>query len=92
MCLMNNQFIFGFFDSPSATVPAYDPGLGVACPVCGDLISKPMVTTSFLRLGDDKSYFYRVHKECSFDTARMSEIESAVVDAKSILGQAGNQN
>ena len=34
--------IFGFFDSPAAVVPAYDPGLNVPCPVCNDLFQDAM--------------------------------------------------
>lgn len=80
--------IFGFFDL-AGTKPAYDPGLDVACPFCAITLNRPLVTTSFFRPGDDKSYFYRSHKACSL-MATLDEvqgIESAVVDAKELIAQ-----
>lgn len=56
--------LFGYFTQPSGK-PAYDPGLGCACIYCRQKLEFPVCTTSFWVPGDDKSYFYRVHRGCS---------------------------
>lgn len=65
--------IYGFYDSPDAADPAFDPGVGVSCPFCLKPLSAPMKTTSFAAPNQDKSFFYRAHRDC---------IERASEDAK----------
>jgi hypothetical protein len=55
--------IYGYFDD-YGTVPTFDPGLDVNCPVCHKKLSDPMKTINLMLPGDKRSYFYRVHKPC----------------------------
>lgn len=77
--------LFGYFDSPEQTTPAYDPGVEIDCPLC----SKPldlsnMVTISLMRQDriDNRSYFYRLHKTCRewATDDEILDIESMVID------------
>lgn len=57
--------IFGWFDTPGQTVPIFDPLLDAPCVYCGRAMTPDDVRTiSMLRLGDTRSYFYRVHRSC----------------------------
>ena len=76
-----NMNIFGFFDDKNQTTPALDPGLNVLCPVCMSKLEKPIRTFSVMKLGSNKSYFYRVHKECSNNINAIEDIESSLVDS-----------
>ena len=71
--------IYGYFDDDS-NIPAYDPGLEIDCPICGQPLCDPMKSPSFMVPGDSRSYFYRIHKGCANEQA-MSEIEGVIVDA-----------
>lgn len=71
---------FGYFSAPGQTIPARDPGLDVGCPVCHAPLTAPLVTISFLVPGDDRSYFYRIHKACQSEKAEQA-IESLIVDS-----------
>jgi hypothetical protein len=75
--------MFGYFDAPYQEIPAYDPGLGVDCPVCNRPLSRPVVTTSLMVPGDGRSYFYRMHKACRAGLTPEAEtnIDSVLVDA-----------
>lgn len=75
--------IFGYFDDYYQTEPAYDPGLEVDCPVCNKQLSRPVWTVSFFVPGDNRSYFYRMHRACraTLSDAEASNYEQIVVDA-----------
>lgn len=81
--------IFGYFDDPSQTEPAFDPGLDVDCPICHTKLSRPMKTISVMlddpNLGgrDSRSYFYRAHKDCYDALAPEQEtnLDGAIIDA-----------
>lgn len=82
----NFQSIFeyiGWFESPDQATPAYDPGVGSGkCLVCAKTLFAPVLTTSLMREGSTRSYFYRTHRNC-YDSASESEIlnlESAIID------------
>jgi ribosomal protein S27E len=73
--------IFGYFDGPGDT-PAFDPGTDVDCPVCGQKLSDPMRTPSFMVPDDSRSYFFRVHRSCAIDHPEIvDETEGMIVDA-----------
>lgn len=77
--------VFGYFDSPEQTVPAYDPGLQAPCVVCTQsLLGKPVVTVSLMPDAiRQRSYFFRAHKECwnGISPQEQSAIESSLIDA-----------
>lgn len=75
--------IFGYFDSPEQTEPAYDPGLNRNCPICGKMLRAPLRTISFFKPGDSRSFFYRIHKWCADEKAQQ-QIESIVIDGISV--------
>lgn len=74
--------IFGYFDSPDQTTPAFDPGRDVSCPFCHKKLSAPMVSISFMPMARGKCYFYRAHKECAASASPEDEcrIESWIID------------
>lgn len=76
--------VVGWFDDVSAT-PAFDPGLGIPCPVCDELLSAYPRTTISLMPWPDKgrSYFFRAHKSCweNCSVAQQTEIEGQIIDA-----------
>jgi hypothetical protein len=60
------DFLFGWFDDPSQTTPAYDPPHDAPCLFCGSPIHADDVQThSIMMSGSAKSYFYRTHKTCA---------------------------
>ena len=76
--------IFGYFDRPSQTEPAFDPGMRTICPVCMLVLGRPVVTVDLWRKGDNRSYFYRMHKSCAENPENRDEIrkiESSLVDS-----------
>jgi hypothetical protein len=94
--------IYGYFDSPDQTVPVYDPGLDVPCPVCmwpvgGHTPDHPIMTISVMVESDDRfprdarSYFYRIHKSCyeAISEEQRSMLDSVIVDA---VAQATRSN
>ena len=56
----------GYFTAPEQRTPAFDPGLDVPCPVCGEPLSngEPLREISLMPRGHARSYFYRLHKAC----------------------------
>ncbi len=62
--------IVGYYDDPTADVPAYDPGLDVICPFCVTHLNYPAVMCKTINLmglaptDKPRSYFYRCHKTC----------------------------
>lgn len=76
--------IFGYFDDASQTKPTFDPGLDVLCPFCLKQLSRPLRTTSFLAIGDNRSFFYRAHRDCAENATpeQEMEVESSVVDSR----------
>ena len=79
--------IFGYFDDPSQDEPTFDPGLGVKCPLCLESLTRPMKTISLMSIGDDRSYFYRVHKAC-YENApadEIADVEGALIDHRAAL-------
>ncbi len=75
--------VYGWFDDPYSEIPSHDPGIenGI-CPLCGTKLERPVMTTSFTIPGSEKSYFYRVHKECQMKASEeeISDIEGVVID------------
>jgi len=81
------QNIFGYFDSPEQTSPAFDPGYQVSCPFCDKPLGdrSGIVATSLMRQDriDNRSYFYRSHRTCrdwATDDQKI-DIESRIIDA-----------
>lgn len=78
--------IFGWYDDPHATEPAREPGFDVQCPHCGERVGRhvdrPIKTVSLHRPGSDRSYFYRVHKDCRERATadEICDIDSVVID------------
>lgn len=75
--------MYGYFDNPDQTMPTFDPGLTVRCPVCAVQLSGDIATISLMLDGDRRSYFYRTHVAC-YEQATANEIEaieSALIDA-----------
>ncbi|MGB8644453.1 MAG: hypothetical protein WCF84_04400 [Anaerolineae bacterium] len=77
---------YGYFDRPEQTVPAYDPGLEVDCPICRFPLSHPVKSISLLAVGDSRSFFYRVHKYCwePLSPEQQTAIDSQIVDVVAI--------
>lgn len=76
----------GWYDSPEAAFPAYDPGSDCPCIVCAHPLSMPMITISLANHAPAKrkySFFFRAHKGCwsDLDEREQHLIESAVIDA-----------
>ena len=75
--------IFGYFENPTETVPTFDPGLNIPCPLClQSLVESACTTISLMPVGGDRSYFYRAHKIC-YTQARSADImrlESSLID------------
>lgn len=78
--------LFGYYDEKTdwdkPATPTYDPGLETECLFCFKPLMVPIKTISLMKVGDAKSYFYRVHKEC-YETATPEEIttyESTLID------------
>ena len=87
--------LFGYFDSPDQTKPAFDPGLEIDCPFCDHELHNTthasVKTISLMLEGDNRSYFYRAHEVC-YDVAWLEQItavESALIDA---IASARNTN
>ena len=77
----------GWFDDPSQTEPAHEPGLDVPCPVCGGTLNdgQPRKTMSLMLCeGPDRSYFYRAHKKCweALNAEQQGIIEGEIIDAE----------
>ena len=74
---------YGYFTDAAQTQPAFDPGLEVPCPVCGEHLSPPLKTISLMLEGDARSYFYRTHKSCyeSLGMERRGALDGLLVDA-----------
>ena len=82
--------MYGYFDNPHENEPAYDPGLGVDCPVCEKTLAHRLVRTISLMLpGDTRSYFYRVHAAC---WRRLTEAEKTIYDSAIIDAVANSRN
>jgi len=72
------QPIYGYFTEAAQTVPVFDPGMNVPCPVCLAMLDVIDVRTISLMVPDDtRSYFYRLHRSCH---ERLSEDERVKVD------------
>ncbi|MGB8644019.1 MAG: hypothetical protein WCF84_02190 [Anaerolineae bacterium] len=80
--------VYGYFDDPFASAPAYDPGLAVDCPVCDRRLTRPLKTISLLAEGDTRSYFYRVHAPCydALSSAQRVELDSVIIDFVALRG------
>lgn len=81
-----NPSHIGWYDSPDATCPAYDPGSDCPCIVCMEPLTRPMVTVSLAHENPAQrkySFFFRAHKQCWQDLSDKEHhlIESAVIDA-----------
>lgn len=82
--------IYGYFDSPSQTTPAHDPGETGLCPVCVSPVGKHGPSNRLQTISmcleapelRDRSWFFRTHKNC-WENATERErglIESACID------------
>lgn len=76
-----NNYLFGYFEGQSDT-PAYDPGTSVPCMYCQNTLSAPIKTISLMVPGQNRSYFYRMHKGCYEGMApeEVSNYEGALID------------
>ncbi|MPZ21784.1 MAG: hypothetical protein GEV06_28460 [Luteitalea sp.] len=73
----------GYFERPEDTLPTFDPGMDVPCPICGDALSaRPRTSISVLPDSGARSLFFRAHRSCWRDASRdvQHDIESQVVD------------
>ena len=70
----------GYFDDPTQQEPTFDPGVDISCPVCLRKLYDPMKTISLMKIGSNKSYFFRIHKHCSGPEA--DKIEWSIVDGR----------
>lgn len=73
--------IFGYFESALDEKPTHDPGLETICPICAKNLERPVKTISLMKDGDNKSYFYRTHKDCyeQANNETITEIESSLI-------------
>ena len=73
--------IFGWFNDTSET-PAHDPGMTGLCPVCTKVLERPVKTVCLMLDGDNKSYFFRAHKQCWEGISEREQwlIESSLID------------
>lgn len=78
--------IFGYYDNPTQTEPAYDPGVeGTLCPYCLiELNHLDIRSYSLMVPGDSKSFFYRVHRSCDelVTEDERQIIESSLIDMR----------
>lgn len=77
--------IFGYFDDPDQTVPAFDPGLEVPCPICLCRIDRqPVKTISLMGTNGNRSYFFRAHKHCwnGASDEDKTKIEHSLIDSR----------
>ena len=76
--------IFGYFTSPTETKPTFDPGLDVPCPVCLTELTLPVKTISLMPVNDDRSWFFRAHKECWENASKEEQqrIEGSLIDSR----------
>lgn len=71
----------GYFSDPYQDTPEHDPGRDGLCPVCMTRLGDGQITTtSLMRPGDARSYFYRMHKECGGNKEKILDIESSIID------------
>ena len=84
--------LFGYFTDSSQTEPEFDPGLDIDCPACHFPLQAPMETISLMLEGDDRSYFYRMHKACSekLSPELETEIDSLIIDAVALAKRNTN--
>lgn len=76
--------IYGYFTNATQTVPVFDPGLNVPCPICTkDLDPVDVRTISLMVPDDDRSYFYRVHRSCHepLTTEQETQLDGLLIDA-----------
>lgn len=80
---MVSKSIYGYFSRPDTDIPEYDPGLAVDCPVCHRKLEPPWQAVCLMVPNDSRSYFYRMHKECSDRITPEVEtaIDSILIDA-----------
>lgn len=76
--------IFGYFDDAGQTAPVYDPGLAALCPFCLAGLEMPVVTTSLFLPGDDRSFFYRAHRNCEGGATaeQIGQVEGALIESR----------
>jgi len=82
--------IYGYFDSPSQTTPAHDPGPAGLCPVCAHAVGphsvdNPLAVISLCLEAPElrnRSYFFRAHRNCWERATDRDKrlIESACID------------
>lgn len=76
--------IFGWYDHPDQAIPTYDPGRAALCPICLVALGQDAITTtSLMREGSTKSFFFRAHKSCWLNAsdADKEQIEHSIIDA-----------
>lgn len=73
----------GYFDDPSQTIPAFDPGADAGCAICGGhgLTNDNCRTHSIMLPGTGRSYFYRTHRACADDQDSSEQTEHEIVEA-----------
>lgn len=75
--------IYGYFSNSEQIEPEHDPTLDVDCPICHQKLFIPVKTISLILDGDNRSYFYRVHKNCyeSSTDELKTMVDSLLIDA-----------
>lgn len=64
----------GWFSDSRQVTPAYDPGIDVPCPHCGNTLTEDNVRTySVMAHAGVRSVFYRVHRTCD-DVASETQV------------------
>lgn len=83
--------IFGYYNDAGDVQPTYDPGLDVPCPFCLKTLEVPVRTTSLMAVGDNRSFFYRAHRECAVAATpeQVTEVESSLIDGRVTNPDAG---
>jgi hypothetical protein len=85
--------IYGYFTDGAQTEPAYDPGLGVPCPICSKELNPDDIRTislapiqretERLKIEGERSYFYRVHRSCHepLTAEQRTRVDGLLIDA-----------
>ena len=83
---MMSETIYGYFESAGDASPAYDPGIGVPCPICLRSLARggKIKTISLMPEDGTRSYFFRAHIPCwdGASTDEKERIEHALIDSE----------
>lgn len=82
--------IYGYFSDVNQSIPEFEPGLSVKCPICHKRLSSPLITISLMVENDSRSYFYRTHTGCydSLTPTQQQNVDGLIIDAAMLSQQA----